>query len=68
MKNKNFSRFFFITLGILGLILFIFGLQFNGTLCDEIQQAGLLCMGIFALWGILNTVNAYMKQKELENM
>ena len=53
---------------MLGLILFIFGLQFNGTLCDEIQQAGLLCMGIFALWGILNIVNAYMKQKELENM
>lgn len=68
MKSKKFVTILFITLGLTGLILFIFGLQFNGTLTDEIQKTGLLGMGIFAVWGIINIVDAYLKQKELENL
>ncbi len=68
MKNKNFITIFFIALGVLGLVLFIFGLQFNGTLSDEIQLTGLIGMGIFAVWAIFSLVDAYIKQKELENL
>lgn len=68
MKSKKFVTTIFIAFGLIGLILFIFGLQFNGTLTDEIQKTGLLGMGIFAVWGIFNIVDAYLKQKELENL
>lgn len=68
MKSKNFSTIFFITLGSLGLVLFIFGMQFNGTLSDEIQLTGLMGMGIFVAWGAISLVDAYLKQKELENL
>lgn len=66
MKSKNFVTFFFIAMGVLGCVLLIFGLQFNGTLCDEIQMAGLLCIGLFAAWGIFNLISARLKQKALE--
>ena len=68
MKSKNFITIFFITLGSFGLVLFVFGLQFNGTLTEEIQLMGLLGMGIFAVWGVFNIVDACLKQKELENL
>jgi hypothetical protein len=68
MKSKNVGTFFFVGMGLLGSILLIFGLQFNGTMCDEIQKAGMAGIGIFAIWGVIHLVDAYMKQRELENM
>ena len=68
MKSKSFISIFFISLGLLGLILFVFGLQFNGTLSEEIQLTGLAGMGFFAVWAIINLIDAYLKQKELENL
>lgn len=68
MKSKKFVTSLFIALGLIGLVLFVFGLQFDGTLTDEIQKTGLLGMGIFVVWGIVNIVDAYLKQKELENL
>jgi hypothetical protein len=68
MKSKNLSTFFFVGMGLLGSILLIFGLQCNGTMCDEIQKAGMFGIGIFAIWGIINIVDNYLKQRELENM
>ena len=68
VKGKNLVATFFIVSGILGFILYAFGSQFDGTLSDEIQKAGMLGMGLFALWGIANLVNAYVERKELENL
>ena len=68
MKSKNFSRIFFITIGVLGVVLFVFGLQFNGTLSDDIQLSGLMGMGIFGIWATISLVDAYLKHKELENL
>lgn len=68
MKSKNLVTYFFVSMGLIGSILLIFGLQFNGTMCDEIQKAGMLGIGIFAIWGLINIVDGYLKQRELENM
>ena len=69
-KNKKMSinKIFFITVGLLGLILLVFGLQFNGTLSDEIQEAGIAGLGIFAIWAVFNIATAYIERKELENL
>ncbi len=68
MKKKNISNFFFVSIGIVGLILFIFGLQCSGTLCDEIETAGLIGLGVFGLWAVAKIANAYAERKELENI
>lgn len=68
MKSKNFVTIFFVTVGILGIILLIFGSQSNGTLSDDIKTGGLSCLGIFAIWAIVSIVDAYTAKKELENM
>ena len=68
VKGKNLIPALFIASGILGFILYAFGSQFNGTLSDEIQKAGMLGMGLFALWGIVNLVSVYVERKELENL
>jgi hypothetical protein len=67
-KTKKVVPFFFISVGIVGLILFIFGLQFNGTLSNDIKMAGLVGLGIFGLWAVVNIANAYADKKELENL
>ena len=68
MKSKSFITILFTSIGALGLILLVFGSQFNGTLCEDIQLAGLLCVGVFAVWATVNVVDSYLKQKELENL
>ncbi len=68
MKSKKFMAVFFIVLGSLSLVLFFFGLQFNGTLSDEIQLTGLMGIGIFVAWGVISLVDVYLKHKELENL
>lgn len=68
MKSKNVVTILFVAVGVLGLILLIFGSQFNGTLCDDIQKVGFTCLGIFALWAVFNIVDAYASKKELDNM
>ena len=68
MKGKNLVKIIFVSIGFLGLILLIFGTQFNGTLCDDIQKVGYTCLGIFGVWGIISIIDAYISQKELENM
>ena len=68
MKSKFFVTTFFITIGLLGLVLFVFGLQFNGTLSDDIKLFGLIGMGAFGLWAAISLFDAYLKQKELENL
>ena len=67
-KSKNVVTIFFLTIGILGLVLLIFGSQFNGTLCDDIQTAGLTGLGIFAIWAVAQIAATYMTQKELDNL
>ena len=68
MKSKIFVTILFIAIGILGLVLFVFGLQFNGTMSDDIQLSGLMGMGVFGIWAAINLFDAYLKQKELENL
>jgi ABC-type Na+ efflux pump permease subunit len=72
MKRKNKSKsiytIVFVSIGLLGLILYTFGLMFNGTLCNDIQNAGLLCFGVFGLWAAGSIASVYIAQKELENL
>jgi succinate dehydrogenase/fumarate reductase cytochrome b subunit len=68
MKSKYFITYLCVSMGLAGLILFFFGHQSNGTLSDQIQQAGMLGIGVFVIWGVIKLANSYMKQKELENL
>jgi hypothetical protein len=68
MKLKKLTTFFFVCMGIVGLVLLIFGSQFDGTLSQDILKAGMVGIGIFALWAVANLTEAYMKKRELENM
>ena len=65
---KSLIPTFFIVSGVLGLVLYLFGAQSNGTLSDEIQKAGMVGMGLFTLWAIANLASSYVEQKELENL